>query len=370
MISIDAAGNVVIKRPRKDSVLGTFGGLGEDGDSRSECQSDFENPYPEMATNRQEKLNRSCPNAPSLEISEQDLNVSVRSQSEAEEEKEKEEPAPIKKTPEKRKGKKGAKHQTKAKSKSKGTSYSSYKTSVPVTQRSGQKSQPQSQPQAEKEGKKETCGNTSGGSASGLKRKLMNVTPSVPELARTEPPELMKERVVLVKDSRSGEYCKNKIVLKLVSTEEWEGTPSKDRSAPKAEETKMPILAVVQSEVVEKIPTFIYTESPLQIETSSPELLKWVESKEATSLCWCKMCESGMPNESDEVMDHLASHKHIEMKKNVDKKDAFASNLLRISVVPASDNSATELLNEKAKLLKKKAKKIKQVRLSPSRITK
>ena len=62
----------------------------------------------------------------------------------------------------------------------------------------------------------------------------MNVTPSLPELARTQP-ELVKERVVLVKDSRTGEYCKNKIILKLVGIEEL---ASSAKSGPEPGEEK------------------------------------------------------------------------------------------------------------------------------------
>ena len=66
--------------------------------------------------------------------------------------------------------------------------------------------------------------------------------------------------------------------------------------------------------------------------------------------------------EGDDIATHIESIKHTEFKEKAEN-DAFCTHLLRISIALASENSATELINEKAKLLKKKAKKIKQVRL-------
>ena len=327
--------------------------------------SDYENPYPEIATHRKHKLNKtwscSC------------LHLETKNEEEAEYESDhegKEEKQEGKKITGKEKGKKKQARNAKGKA----TARNKPNNTKPP------KTAPKPQPE-----KKPPEPSTS--------KKKFNITPSVPELARTEP-ELLKEQVILVRDMKVGEFCKNKITMNLVSIAEIAGSlpapqeevkppeikpstegktgkgkgkghiskaPSKNVK-PVEEEVKLTgIQAVIRDELIDKLQASMYVESPLQIETENEELIKWVDSKETKTtdaVYWCKLCNAYLNPEV--VISHYKGKSHEEVVEKSLENDVFHDHILRVTIIPRSESNANEVLNQKAKLLKRKAKKLKQ----------
>jgi len=429
-MTLDANGNLVIKKARKDSILTSFpypDTLCNENDNQG-AQSDYENPYPEMMSTRKIELNRtwSC-TCLRTHKEEENINTEIINENaatcgyESDEENaknEEEKETNTKKVASKNKGKKSnttknkgkqgaASNKTKTTEKQNiqpATNYSSYKASAPSGARGSLKNATVSLSNQSSDKKSSiNTGNEIINSPnpsiattipSSSKRKFMAVIPSVPELARAEP-EFLKERIVLVKDMKTSEYCKNKIMLKIVGLDEIsvaqnnvksQNTPTKpvlvtpikstSLMKPNDEEIKIAspaennnittsiasidIQPILREEIIEKMLNSINSDNPLQIDTNNEELVKWIENpnKSNESFYWCKICDQMLNCEN--ANSHSESKEHNEIKDKITENDMFLNSLMKINIVLASDNSANEFLSEKAKLLKKKAKKIKQ----------